>query len=173
MQLKAFSTIRRASVPVTGGGSVPLTGTLVPFTGDPFPLRASFNSLIVGLGSGAFNCQGSAVSLRIWDPISRKDSARARKKSTKINFLGRGLPREGVEVEKFVPSLESLSSLGFEERNLGCPGNFAGMSRTPGGVRKVSANKSLCVFFVPHQQLSRDSRDFSDSRVSSAQQVMS
>ena len=27
--------------------------------------------------------------------------------------------------EKFVPSLESLSSLGFEERNLGCPGNLA------------------------------------------------
>ena len=40
-----------------------------------------------------------------------------RKKSTKINFLGPetagwggGLPREGVVVEKFVPSLESLSS---------------------------------------------------------------
>ena len=62
----------------------------------------------------------------------------ARKKSTKINFLGpetarwgRGLPREGVVAEKFVPSLESLSSLGFEGRNLGCPGTFAGMSRTP------------------------------------------
>ena len=59
----------------------------------------------------------------------------ARKKSTKINFLGLeiagwggGLPREGVGVEKFVPSLESLSSLSFEERNLGCPGNLAGMS---------------------------------------------
>ena len=69
----------------------------------------------------------------------------ARKKSTKINFLGPetarwggGLPREGVVVENFVPSLESLSSLGFEERNLGCPGNFAGMSRTPGGIQKVS-----------------------------------
>ena len=51
-------------------------------------------------------------------------------KSTKINFLGPetarwggGLPREGVAAENFVPSLESLSSLGFEERN------FAGMSR--------------------------------------------
>ena len=42
-----------------------------------------------------------------------------------------------VVAEKFMPSLESLSSLGFEERNLGCPGNFAGMSRTPGGVQKV------------------------------------
>ena len=53
----------------------------------------------------------------------------ARKKSTKINILGPetarwggGLPSEGVAAEKFVPSLESLSSLGFEGRNLGCPG---------------------------------------------------
>ena len=41
-------------------------------------------------------------------------------------------------VEKFVPSLESLSTLGFEERNLGCAGNFAAMSRipdTPGTLR--------------------------------------
>ena len=65
-------------------------------------------------------------------------------KRTKINFLGPetarwggGLPHEGVVTEKFVPSLESLSSLGFEEINLGCPGNFAGISRTPGGVQKV------------------------------------
>ena len=43
---------------------------------------------------------------------------------------GGGLPPEGVGVEKFVPSLESLSSLGFEKSNLGCPRNFAGMSRT-------------------------------------------
>ena len=69
----------------------------------------------------------------------------ARKKSTKINFLGPetarwggGLPREGVVAEKFAPSLESLFSLGFEERNPGCARNFAaGMSRTPRGVRKV------------------------------------
>ena len=76
-----------------------------------------------------------------------------RKKSTKIEFLdpetarwGGGLPREGVVAEKFVPSLESLSSLGFEERILGRPGNFAGMSRTPGGVQKVSAKKFVCIF---------------------------
>ena len=50
--------------------------------------------------------------------------------------------------KKFVPSLEGLSSLGFEDRNLGCPWNFAGMSRTPGGVQKVSA-KNSCAFFVP------------------------
>ena len=70
-----------------------------------------------------------------------------------MNFLGPetaqwggGLPREGVVAEKFVPSLESLSSLGFEERNLGCPGNFAGMSRIPGGVQKVCATKNSCAF---------------------------
>ena len=48
------------------------------------------------------------------------------KKSTKIHFLGPettgwgggGLPREGVVVEKFVPSLESLSSLGLERNSM-------------------------------------------------------
>ena len=62
---------------------------------------------------------------------------------------GGGLPRAGVVAEKFVPSLESLSFLGFEERNLRRPRNFAGMSRTLGGVRKVCAKKGLCAFFVP------------------------
>ena len=60
-----------------------------------------------------------------------------------------GLPREGVMVEKFVPSLESLSSLGFEGKNLGCPGIFAGMSRTPGGVQKVGAKKVRAHFSFP------------------------
>ena len=80
----------------------------------------------------------------------------ARKQSTKINFLGPEtarwggvLPREGVVAKKFVPSLESLSSLGFEERNLGCPRNFAGMSRTPGGVQKVCAKKVRAHFSAP------------------------
>ena len=79
-----------------------------------------------------------------------------RKKSTEINFLGPetaqwggGLPREGVVAEKFVPSLESLSSLGFEERNLGCAGNSAGMSRTPGGVQKLCAKKVCSHFSFP------------------------
>ena len=74
----------------------------------------------------------------------------------KINFLGPettqwggGLPYEGVVAENFVPSLESLSSLGFEERNLGCPGNFAGMSRTPGSVQKVCAKKVRAHFLFP------------------------
>ena len=80
----------------------------------------------------------------------------ARKKSTKIKFLGPetarwggGLPREGVVAENFVPALETLSSLGFEERNPGCPGNFAGMSRTPGGVQKVCAKKLRAHFSFP------------------------
>ena len=80
----------------------------------------------------------------------------ARKKSTKINFSGPetarwggGLPREGVVAENFVPALETLSSLGFEERNLGYPGIFAGMSRTPGGVRKVRAKKVRAHFSFP------------------------
>ena len=80
----------------------------------------------------------------------------ARKRSTKIKFLGPetarwggGLPREGVVAENFVPALETLSSLGFEERNPGCPGNFAGMSRTPGGVPKVCAKKLRAHFSFP------------------------
>ena len=39
-----------------------------------------------------------------------------------------------------------------EERNLGCPGNFAGMSRTParaGGVQKVCAKKVRAHFSFP------------------------
>ena len=59
-------------------------------------------------------------------------SDQARKKRIKFNFSGPettrwngGLPREGVVAEKFLPSLESLSSLGFEERNLGCCGHLA------------------------------------------------
>ena len=78
------------------------------------------------------------------------------KKSTKINFLGPetarwrgGLPLEGAVAENFVPALESLSSLGFEGRNLGCPGIFVGMSRTPGGVQKVCAKKVRAHFSFP------------------------
>ena len=55
--------------------------------------------------------------------------------------VGWGSSTRRVVSEKFVPSLESLSSLGFEEGNLACPGNLAGMSRTPGGVQKVCAKK--------------------------------
>ena len=83
--------------------------------------------------------------------------AQARKKSRTINFLGPetvrwggGLPLEGVVAENFVPALETLSSLGFEERNLGCPGNLAGMSRTPGGVQKVRAKKLRAHFSFPN-----------------------
>ena len=61
-----------------------------------------------------------------------------------------------------MPSLESLSSLGFDERNLGCPGNFAGMSRTPGGVQKVCAKNAikpifdlLLTYFGPTFRISR------------------
>ena len=57
--------------------------------------------------------------------------------------MGGGLPRQGVVAEKFVPSLESLSSLGFEERNLGCPGNFAGVQKVC--AKKVRAHFSFLV----------------------------
>ena len=49
----------------------------------------------------------------------------------------------------FVPSLEGLSSLGFEARNLGCPESFAGMSRTPAGVKKFVQKKVRVHFWFP------------------------
>ena len=95
----------------------------------------------------------------------------ARKKSTKIKFLGPetarwggGLPREGVVAENFVPALETLSSLGFEERNPGCPGNFAGMSRTPGGVQKVCAKKLRAHFSFPNEKESKNTEAEADRK---------
>ena len=69
---------------------------------------------------------------------------RKEKKNTKINFLGPetpqwggGLPREGVVAEKLVPSLESLSSSGFEEKDLGCPENMPGCPGPLGVFKRV------------------------------------
>ena len=99
---------------------------------------------------------GGSPAERVQESQAPTALDQTRKKSTKINFLGPetarwggGLLDEGVGVKNFVPSLESLSSLGFEERNLGCPGNFAGMSRTPGGVQKVCAKKARAHFSFP------------------------
>ena len=82
-----------------------------------------------------------------------------KKKSTKINFLGLetarwggGLPREGVVAENLVPSLESLSSLGFEAKGgiwdvpgflPGCPGPLA-------AFKKVVQKKLCAQSFVPY-----------------------
>ena len=90
----------------------------------------------------------------------RRPILRQEKKSTKINFwvrrppAGVGVFTAGVGVfhvkgwgsKSSCPPRPSLSSLGFEGRNLGCPGNFAGMSRPPWGVQKVCA-KNVCVHF--------------------------
>ena len=100
---------------------------------------------------GSWDCPG--IFLRFPGNFVYVFPCSGKKKSTKINFLGPetagwsgGLPREGVGVEKFVPSLESLSSLAFEGRNLGCPGNSAGISRIPGVVQTVCA-KEVCAHF--------------------------
>ena len=47
--------------------------------------------------------------------------------------------------EKFVPSLESLSPLGFKERNLGCPQKFAGKSRPWGVFKEFVLKKFVCI----------------------------
>ena len=133
--------------PWDGWGFVP--GTIVP-------QGPSQNCLCVSCLLVFFSPQHNSAFL----PEKTFGVGQARKKSTKINFLGPetarwggGLPRRGVVAENFVPALESLSSLGFEERNLGCPGIFAGMSRTPGGVQKVCAKKLRARFSFPSRGL--------------------
>ena len=78
----------------------------------------------------------------------------ARKRSTKINFLGPetarwggGLPREGVVAEKFVPTLETLSSLGFEGRESGMSREFCRDVPDPWRCSKSLCNKKLRVHF--------------------------
>ena len=96
--------------------------------------RASENLL-----GGCFVCW--ALKLGIHRKLGLSPLGTVHENRTRTPPEGGGLPREGVVAEKFVPSLVSLSSLGFEETNLGCFGNLAGMSRTPGGVQKVCAKK--------------------------------
>ena len=121
------------------------------------------NQWLLHKGSSPEENNALCVNSQRWNenlffPTSLTYFNQARKKSTKINFLGPetarwggGLPREGVVAEKFVLSLESLSSLGFGERNLGCPENFAGMSQTPWGVQKLCAEKVRVHFSFPIQ----------------------
>ena len=63
--------------------------------------------------------------------------------------MGGGLPREGVVVEKFVPSLESLSSFRIEGRNLGCPENWAGCPGPLGVFKKLVRKKVRAHFSFP------------------------
>ena len=87
-------------------------------------------------------------------PLSLSSCVQTRKKSTKINFLGPetvgqggGLPRKGVVVEKFVPSLESLSSLGLEGRNLGMSREFCWDVLDPRGLSKSLCKKKFARIF--------------------------
>ena len=71
-------------------------------------------------------------------------------KSTKINFwgpeiagLGWSLPREWWGSKKFMPSLQGLFSLGFEDGNLRCPKKFASTSRTLFGVLLFTCHSPL------------------------------
>ena len=71
-----------------------------------------------------------------------------KEKSTTVNFVAPetawccgDLPRKGVVVQKFVLSLESLSSLGLEGRNLGCPRILPGRPRIVGVFKKFVQKK--------------------------------
>ena len=87
----------------------------------------------------------------------------------KISFLspesvgsGGDLRREGV-VEKFVPFLQSLSSLGFEARNLGRPKNCQDIP-SPEDVQKVGAKKNVCAHFSAPYQRAPNPPEFAQSR---------
>ena len=136
-------------------GGVPENSPLT-LTGR-FPTLMGRFPTLVGRFPECLNGPFSLLKISGKQPIKKRGINQARKKSTKIKFLGPetarwggGLPLEGVVAENFVPALESLSSLGFEERNPGCPGIFAGMSRTPGGVQKVCAKKLRVHFSFPN-----------------------
>ena len=62
----------------------------------------------------------------------RKALGSGKKKSTKRVFLGpgEGVPRKGMVVEKFLPSLDSLFSSGFKGMEPDMLGNFAVTSGT-------------------------------------------
>ena len=60
--------------------------------------------------------------------------------------------------EKFVLSLETLSSLGFEERSLVCPGNVAGCPGSLGVFKKFVPKKFVRIF------RSLSSEDFQNSQ---------
>ena len=84
MQVEVFSTIKRASVPVTGA-SVPLTG-----------LFQLFNCWF---RAWRLNCPGFGVSLRIWDPRSRKGFPRI------------CLPKFGLAMETAIHRMRSRPGL--------------------------------------------------------------
>ena len=76
--------------------------------------------------------------------------SQARKKSTKINYLGSGDRPVGWGVfhakECWPKSLCSPSKVCLpwvSKRNLGCPGNFAGMSRTLGPIYNVQMDAAV------------------------------
>ena len=101
---------------------------------------------------------------------SNTPTLQARKKSTKINFLGpetarggEGLPREGAGVEKLVPSLESFFPWVSREGIWDVPGILPGCP-APLGVFKKFVPKKFVRMFRPLTlalpQLSRISWDF-------------
>ena len=60
-----FDNLKGHLFPLRGGGSVPLAGPLVLLLGGSVPLTSCS---VVSLGHGAFNCQGSGVSVLEKDP---------------------------------------------------------------------------------------------------------
>ena len=99
---------------------------------------------------GAFCCQNAQFGFLHFQ-WSFFAYIRQEKRAQRLTF-GVRRPPGGVRVlrsRKARALPRNFVFLGFRRENLGCPRNFAGMSRTPGGVQKVCA-KSSCALFVPY-----------------------
>ena len=99
-------------------------------------------------------CGGPYIRWRMLAAHKEGRASQARKRAQILSFWvrrdpgwGGGLPLEGVGVEKLVPSLESLPSLGLEGRNLGCPRKFARMSLDPQGCSKSFVPQKIVFIF--------------------------
>ena len=89
--------------------------------------------------------RGSGALQQIWG-FAILVPFRIEERAQRLTFWLPGGPREGVLAEKFAPALESLSSLGFQERNLRCSGNLAGMSRNSGVFQKFVPKMFVRIF---------------------------
>ena len=117
-----------------------------PELGSDIGSASSCSEILVGL----LRTWGQGVPKLCWEGWFS-----GKKKSTTITFLGPetarwggGLRCEGVVVEKFVPFLESLSSLGFRREESGMSREFCrNVPPDPWGCSKSWCKKTVCAHF--------------------------
>ena len=94
-----------------------------------------------GLETFAMTCFSHLPNMSI-QAISHVPTNQGGKRAQRLAFWVRIFHLKGW-CSKSLPPSKVFLFLGLEGRNLGCPGNFVGISRTAGGVRKDCAKKSL------------------------------